>query len=39
MEDGWYGVRTVLDQHLTKQLLLGKIFPGQKLKIYGAEVF
>lgn len=36
--DGWYGVTAVLDKKLTQALHKGKIFAGQKLRIYGAKV-
>lgn len=36
--DGWYCMNAVLDMHLTKYLIMGRIFPGQKLRIFGAEV-
>jgi hypothetical protein len=38
LTDGWYGVTGVLDKVLTQALRKGKIFPGLKLRIYGAKV-
>lgn len=38
LTDGWYGVSAVLDKPLTLALRKGKIFAGQKLRIYGAKV-
>jgi hypothetical protein len=36
--DGWYGINAVLDEYLTKHLHSGKIKPGTKLHVFGAEV-
>ncbi|CAI9287354.1 unnamed protein product [Lactuca saligna] len=36
LTDGWYSVKGVLDDLLLKQLLAGKLFVGQKLRICGA---
>ncbi len=36
ISDGWYSVRCVIDENLVKQVLLGRIYIGQKLRIYGA---
>lgn len=50
MTDGWYGVNAIFDSVLTRSLrqgtknnnyladILGKIFVGQKLHVYGAKV-
>ncbi|OMO97642.1 hypothetical protein COLO4_14461 [Corchorus olitorius] len=36
LTDGWYSVNAVLDVLLSKQLSSGKLFVGQKLRIWGA---
>ncbi|KAH7514694.1 hypothetical protein FEM48_Zijuj11G0117000 [Ziziphus jujuba var. spinosa] len=36
LTDGWYSVNAVLDALLSKQLASGKMFVGQKLRIWGA---
>ncbi|GAV76884.1 BRCA2 domain-containing protein/BRCA-2_OB1 domain-containing protein/BRCA-2_helical domain-containing protein [Cephalotus follicularis] len=38
LTDGWYSVDAVLDVLLTKQLAAGKLFVGQKLRIWGAAL-
>lgn len=37
LTDGWYGINARLDPKLTQLMALGKIFPGQKLRILGAK--
>ncbi|KAG7965180.1 hypothetical protein I3843_09G211200 [Carya illinoinensis] len=36
LTDGWYAMDAVLDAQLSKQLAAGKLFVGQKLRIWGA---
>ncbi|KAK1272350.1 hypothetical protein QJS04_geneDACA005966 [Acorus gramineus] len=36
LTDGWYLLNTLLDVELSKQLCSGKLFVGQKLRIWGA---
>ncbi|XP_059668072.1 protein BREAST CANCER SUSCEPTIBILITY 2 homolog B-like [Cornus florida] len=36
LTDGWYSVNALLDGLLSKELATGKIFVGQKLRIWGA---
>ncbi|XP_058089399.1 protein BREAST CANCER SUSCEPTIBILITY 2 homolog B-like isoform X2 [Magnolia sinica] len=36
LTDGWYSFDALLDAPLTKQLVAGKLFVGQKLRIWGA---
>ncbi|XP_022766252.1 protein BREAST CANCER SUSCEPTIBILITY 2 homolog B-like [Durio zibethinus] len=36
LTDGWYSMNAVLDVLLSKQLAAGKLFVGQKLRIWGA---
>ncbi|KAB1224490.1 hypothetical protein CJ030_MR2G016379 [Morella rubra] len=36
LTDGWYAMDAVLDVPLSKQLAAGKLFVGQKLRIWGA---
>ncbi|KAL6219704.1 hypothetical protein ACLB2K_007463 [Fragaria x ananassa] len=36
LTDGWYSVDAILDALLSKQLACGKLFVGQKLRIWGA---
>ncbi|XWS60009.1 hypothetical protein CRYUN_Cryun08bG0171400 [Craigia yunnanensis] len=36
LTDGWYSMDAVLDVLLSKQLAAGKLFVGQKLRIWGA---
>ncbi|KAK2987308.1 hypothetical protein RJ640_000084 [Escallonia rubra] len=36
LTDGWYSVHALLDVLLSKKLAAGKLFVGQKLKIWGA---
>ncbi|KAK9289849.1 hypothetical protein L1049_008009 [Liquidambar formosana] len=36
LTDGWYSVDALLDALLSKQLAAGKLFVGQKLRIWGA---
>ena len=38
LTDGWYTIRATLDALLTEHLVLGKIFVGQKLHVFGAQV-
>ncbi|KAG7017205.1 Protein BREAST CANCER SUSCEPTIBILITY 2-like B, partial [Cucurbita argyrosperma subsp. argyrosperma] len=38
LTDGWYSVDALLDGQLSKQLLSGKLFVGQKLRIWGARL-
>ncbi|XP_065852244.1 protein BREAST CANCER SUSCEPTIBILITY 2 homolog B [Euphorbia lathyris] len=36
LTDGWYSIDAILDVPLSKQLAAGKLFVGQKLRIWGA---
>ncbi|KAG8647794.1 hypothetical protein MANES_09G111200v8 [Manihot esculenta] len=36
LTDGWYSIESLLDVPLSKQLAAGKLFVGQKLRIWGA---
>ncbi|KAK7260715.1 hypothetical protein RIF29_26988 [Crotalaria pallida] len=36
LTDGWYSMNAILDVPLSKQLASGKLFVGQKLRIWGA---
>ncbi|KAI7741842.1 hypothetical protein M8C21_003275 [Ambrosia artemisiifolia] len=36
LTDGWYSIKALLDDLLLKQLVSGKLFVGQKLRICGA---
>ncbi|XP_043697660.1 protein BREAST CANCER SUSCEPTIBILITY 2 homolog B-like isoform X2 [Telopea speciosissima] len=36
LTDGWYSLDALLDVPLSKQLLAGKLFVGQKLRVWGA---
>ncbi|KAF1883721.1 hypothetical protein Lal_00012638 [Lupinus albus] len=36
LTDGWYSINAMLDVPLSKQLASGKLFVGQKLRIWGA---
>ncbi|KAA3463741.1 protein BREAST CANCER SUSCEPTIBILITY 2-like protein B-like isoform X1 [Gossypium australe] len=36
LTDGWYSINAILDVLLSKQLAVGKLFVGQKLRIWGA---
>ncbi|WJX25236.1 hypothetical protein P8452_14298 [Trifolium repens] len=36
LTDGWYSINAILDVPLSKQLAAGKLFVGQKLRIWGA---
>uniref|UniRef100_A0A6P7GXJ0 Breast cancer type 2 susceptibility protein homolog n=1 Tax=Diabrotica virgifera virgifera TaxID=50390 RepID=A0A6P7GXJ0_DIAVI len=38
LTDGWYGVRTAIDEHLNYQIFAGKIKIGTKLITCGAEL-
>ncbi|XP_031738661.1 protein BREAST CANCER SUSCEPTIBILITY 2 homolog B isoform X3 [Cucumis sativus] len=38
LTDGWYSIDALLDGPLSKQLLMGKLFVGQKLRIWGARL-
>ncbi|XP_072400013.1 uncharacterized protein [Diabrotica undecimpunctata] len=38
LTDGWYGIRTVIDEHLNQQIFAGKIKIGTKLVTCGAEL-
>ncbi|CAG9840292.1 unnamed protein product [Diabrotica balteata] len=38
LTDGWYGIRTVIDEHLNQQIFAGKIKIGTKLITCGAEL-
>ncbi|KAL4189586.1 hypothetical protein AMTRI_Chr08g207900 [Amborella trichopoda] len=38
LTDGWYSLNAVLDVPLSKQLRAGKLFVGQKLRIWGASL-
>ncbi|XP_048225875.1 protein BREAST CANCER SUSCEPTIBILITY 2 homolog B isoform X1 [Ricinus communis] len=38
LTDGWYSVDAILDVPLSKQLASGKLFVGQKLRIWGARL-
>lgn len=37
LTDGWYPVKVQLDEFLSKALMCGKIYEGQKLRICGAQ--
>ncbi|KAK4258374.1 hypothetical protein QN277_007832 [Acacia crassicarpa] len=36
LTDGWYSITAILDAPLSKKLAAGKLFVGQKLRIWGA---
>ncbi|XP_073225419.1 protein BREAST CANCER SUSCEPTIBILITY 2 homolog B-like isoform X2 [Cicer arietinum] len=36
LTDGWYSINAILDVPLSKQLAAGRLFVGQKLRIWGA---
>ncbi|XP_045814666.1 protein BREAST CANCER SUSCEPTIBILITY 2 homolog A-like [Trifolium pratense] len=36
LTDGWYSINAILDVPLSKQLATGRLFVGQKLRIWGA---
>ncbi|KAL5742457.1 hypothetical protein ACOSP7_029189 [Xanthoceras sorbifolium] len=36
LTDGWYSVDALLDELLSKHLVAGKLFVGQKLRVWGA---
>ncbi|XP_022159315.1 protein BREAST CANCER SUSCEPTIBILITY 2 homolog B-like isoform X2 [Momordica charantia] len=38
LTDGWYSIDALLDGPLSKQLVTGKLFVGQKLRIWGARL-
>ncbi|RHN55782.1 putative breast cancer type 2 susceptibility protein [Medicago truncatula] len=38
LTDGWYSINAILDAPLSKQLDAGRLFVGQKLRIWGAEL-
>ncbi|KAI8557146.1 hypothetical protein RHMOL_Rhmol05G0312600 [Rhododendron molle] len=38
LTDGWYSINALLDALLLKKLATGKLFVGQKLRIWGAEL-
>ncbi|KAI9094810.1 hypothetical protein K1719_026616 [Acacia pycnantha] len=38
LTDGWYSINAILDVPLSKKLAAGKLFVGQKLRIWGAEL-
>ena len=38
LSDGWYSIKAKLDLPLSRFLMLGKLFTGQKLHICGSEV-
>ncbi|XP_075502367.1 LOW QUALITY PROTEIN: protein BREAST CANCER SUSCEPTIBILITY 2 homolog B-like [Primulina tabacum] len=38
LTDGWYSVKALLDEPLSKQLASRKLFLGQKLRIWGAKL-
>ncbi|KAJ4971883.1 hypothetical protein NE237_004982 [Protea cynaroides] len=38
LTDGWYSLNALLDVPLSKQLLAGKLFVGQKLRVWGASL-
>ncbi|CAA2969893.1 BREAST CANCER SUSCEPTIBILITY 2 homolog B-like isoform X1 [Olea europaea subsp. europaea] len=38
LTDGWYSVKALLDELLSKKLAAGKLFLGQKLRIWGAKL-
>ncbi|KAL2541439.1 Protein BREAST CANCER SUSCEPTIBILITY 2B [Abeliophyllum distichum] len=38
LTDGWYSVNALLDELLSKKLAAGKLFLGQKLRIWGAKL-
>ncbi|XP_074568879.1 protein BREAST CANCER SUSCEPTIBILITY 2 homolog B-like [Curcuma longa] len=39
LTDGWYSLYALLDAQLSKQIFTGKLFVGQKLRIWGAGLF
>ncbi|KAG6535594.1 hypothetical protein ZIOFF_000616 [Zingiber officinale] len=39
LTDGWYSLYALLDVQLSKQIFTGKLFVGQKLRIWGAGLF
>ncbi|PRP87682.1 BRCA2 repeat family protein [Planoprotostelium fungivorum] len=36
--DGWYSLNAALDEPLNEQLKKGKIYPGLKLRVFGAQI-
>ncbi|MED6197131.1 hypothetical protein PIB30_053852 [Stylosanthes scabra] len=38
LTDGWYSMSAVLDVPLSRQLAAGRLFVGQKLRIWGARI-
>jgi hypothetical protein len=38
VSDGWYKIKTNLDEALYRAVWFGKIFPGMKIAIQGAKV-
>lgn len=36
--DGWYGIKAVVDEHLSHLISTKKIFPGMKLHVFGASI-
>ena len=38
VSDGWYKIKTNLDEALYRAVWFGNIFPGLKIKIQGAKV-
>ncbi|XP_071990489.1 breast cancer type 2 susceptibility protein isoform X2 [Engystomops pustulosus] len=36
--DGWYGIKALLDPALSSLLRKGRLFPGQKIMVHGAEL-
>jgi len=38
LTDGWYGIPAQVDKHLAALVQASKIFVGQKLRVFGAEV-
>ncbi|KAL2250360.1 UNVERIFIED_CONTAM: Protein BREAST CANCER SUSCEPTIBILITY 2 B [Sesamum indicum] len=38
LTDGWYSVKALLDELLSQKLASGKLFVGQKLRIWGAKL-
>lgn len=38
LTDGWYPIRTSIDQLLSQQIYKGKLVVGTKLMIQGAEI-
>ncbi|KAH6787036.1 hypothetical protein C2S52_006588 [Perilla frutescens var. hirtella] len=38
LTDGWYSVKALLDELLSQKLASGKLFLGQKLRIWGAKL-